>query len=67
MDLLGKILGILREAVLILFFCALPVMLLWNETMPYIFKVVEVSLWQSLLVSLLAGLLFKGSNSNNKN
>lgn len=42
---------------------ALPVMWLWNWLMPTLFAVPKVTFLQAWGVSLLAGLLFKGSAS----
>lgn len=41
---------------------ALPVMWLWNSTMPELFSLKEISLWMAWKISLLCAFLFKGSS-----
>jgi len=46
---------------------ALPVMWLWNETLPELFGFKEIDFWMAFKVSLLASTLFKShSSSSNK-
>ncbi|MFN7139866.1 MAG: hypothetical protein ACK4UN_11065 [Limisphaerales bacterium] len=35
--------------------------LLWNTTMPQVFKLPQITFWQGLRLLLLAGILFGGS------
>jgi len=45
---------------------ALPTMLLWNNLMPDLFNLKEVSFWQALGLNILCSILFNGSNSTSK-
>ena len=54
--LVGIAIGLVLVALLVVIF-----RWLWNSTMPEIFGVREVSLWQAVKILLLAGILF-GSN-----
>jgi len=37
--------------------------LIWNYLMPYLFGLPTITLWQSFLMNMLAGILFTSSNS----
>lgn len=65
MEIVIKILGVIMLVVGIALLVAWPVMLLWNELMPEIFGLIEISFWQALGLNLLCGFLFKSSNSSN--
>lgn len=63
MDSLTKAIGVVVVAVGIAFILsvilALPVMWLWNSTLPELFKLNEISLWMAWKISLLCSFLFK--------
>jgi hypothetical protein len=65
MEIVIKILGVIALIVGLSFLVAWPVMLLWNELMPEIFGLPEISFWQALGLNLFCGFLFKSSNSSN--
>ena len=65
MEILIKILGVIMSVVGIALLVAWPVMALWNELMPEIFGLMEISFLQALGLNLLCGFLFKSSNSSN--
>ena len=44
----------------------IAVMLLWNWLMPTLFGLSEITYWQGCGLSLLAGLLFRNSNTSTK-
>ncbi|MBN2508666.1 MAG: hypothetical protein JXB03_00260 [Spirochaetales bacterium] len=59
------ILGIAAAAGMALLF-GFIVMVLWNWLMPALFKVPEISYWQSWGIVLLAHILFKGNNHSHR-
>ena len=67
MNTLGPILLGLIAIVAIALIMALPVMWLWNSTIPQLFKLQEIDFGQALRLSLLCSFLFKSSNSTSKN
>lgn len=56
------IITVLLVAFLLSLILALPVMWLWNSTLPELFKFPEIGLWMAWKVSFLSSLLFKSSN-----
>lgn len=43
-----------------------PVMFLWNDTMPLIFNLPEISLWKAFELTFLCTFLFKSNSSSSK-
>lgn len=43
-----------------------PVMLLWNEMMPYLFDLPTIDFWQALQLYALCAILFQSTNTGNK-
>ena len=58
-----KILGVFALIAIVAFLLSFPVMWLWNWLMPVIFGLIEIDFWQALGLNLLAGFLFRSSNS----
>lgn len=46
------------------FIGSVPIYLLWNDLMPSLFGIKQVTFWQALEVSLLASSLFNSSHSS---
>ena len=61
------IVGAISMMFVISAFSALPVMWLWNYTMPDIFNLPEISFWQALALNVLCNCLFKSTNSSSNN
>ena len=68
---LKVILGLLAVAgviVLAAMLFALPIMWLWNYTVPFLFHgVPELDFWHAWALGALCGILFKGSSSSSSN
>lgn len=65
-DLIGAVGGIIAVVVGILLLAllfAVPIMWLWDYTMPYLFKVPEITLGRAFCLALLCKMLFGGSSS----
>lgn len=45
---------------------AWPVELIWNDIVPEIFGLKEITFMQALMLSVLCGLLFKSNNTSSK-
>jgi hypothetical protein len=54
------VLGILSIAFLLSLLLALPVLWLWNSTLPELFGFKEITLWTAWKISLLSSFLFRG-------
>lgn len=52
-------LGVLLLVVLLM---GLPLMWLWNATIPDLFPVSEITFWEAVRLGLIGGILFKTSN-----
>lgn len=65
-EAIGKIIGLTVIILLIAMLFTLPVMWLWNDTMPKLFHLPEIGFWMALKISLLCSLLFKSSTSSSK-
>ena len=39
-------------------FCAFPLMLLWNATLPELFRFPTIDFWMALRLAFLSGILF---------
>ena len=63
MEIALKILGVFALIAIIALLLSFPVMWLWNWLMPVIFGLIEIDFWQALGLNLLAGFLFRSSNS----
>ena len=57
--------GIIGLIVIIAIILAFPIKWLWNWLMPVIFSLPKITVWQSLGLIILSGLLLKSTNSNN--
>ena len=51
------VLGILIISVIL----GLPLMLLWNWTIPSLFGLSTISFWQAVSLNIISGILFRGS------
>jgi len=58
------LLGVLALVSLFAVIMAFPVMWMWNYTMPPVFGLPEISVWQALWGSLLMRFIFGTSTSN---
>lgn len=61
-----KLIVIVAVVILMALILAFPVQWLWNDLMPRLFGLHEVTLWDSVELLLLAGFLFKGNSSTSK-
>jgi hypothetical protein len=50
---------------LVLIILGLPLMLLWNWLMPYLFSLPEIGFLQAIGLNCLCSILFRSYNSNN--
>lgn len=68
METVLKILGLIMLGVLLVIVIALlftfPTLWLWNWLMPPLFGLTKITFWQALGINILAGMLFKSSNTN---
>ena len=58
MNIISIILGWIGLLILAVVLCSLPVFILWNWLMPYLFGLPEITIWQSFGIMLLSQLLF---------
>ena len=70
MNKLATALGYAAIAILlvavVMLFCALPTMVLWNWLMPELFGFKTIGFFQAWGLGVLCGILFKGTISVNK-
>lgn len=66
MKIIGLILIAIVAGAIIAMILALPVMWLWNDLMPGLFKLPKITFGQALELSLLCYLLFKNSSASSK-
>jgi len=62
MKVVSIIVTVILLAFLISLILALPVMWLWNATLPEMFGFKEIGLWMAWKLAFLSSLLFKSSN-----
>lgn len=62
--LYGLLFGIIMICVSLLY--TIPTYFLWNWLMPKIFGLPKITMWQSLGLLILTGLLFRSSITTNK-
>ena len=55
---LGKILGFIVLAAVIVTVCGYAIMLLWNWLMPVLFNLTTITFWQAIGLDILVSLLF---------
>jgi hypothetical protein len=60
-DITGNLLLLIPLIVVIFSIVVFVFQLLWNTTMPQVFKLGQITFWQSLRLLLLASLLFGGT------
>lgn len=64
MTLTGAMALVLIFLMLVALVLGLPVMWLWNSTMPELFSVTTITFWQAVRLNILCGLLFKGTSAS---
>ncbi len=62
MNLISSIFILVATIFILSVLFALPVMWLWNGTMPELFGLPEIGLWMAWKLSVLCAFLFKSSN-----
>ena len=66
LDMLGC-LGLIGLTLLLIVGWGFVVSFAWNETMPYIFGLPSISIWQGVMLSFLANALIKSTHYDWKN
>jgi hypothetical protein len=61
---IGTVIGIFLIAAVLM---GLPLMILWNWLMPYIFNLPEIGFWQAVGINFMCSIMFKSTSSNTKN
>lgn len=61
-SIVSVVITVILLAFLISLILALPVMWLWNATLPEMFGFKEIGLWMAWKLAFLSSLLFKSSN-----
>jgi hypothetical protein len=61
--IISIIITVVLLALLISVILALPVMWLWNATLPELFKFPEIGLWMAWKLAFLSSLLFKSTST----
>lgn len=62
MDIALKFIGLVVVIFGFALLLTLPVMWLWNATMPELFGLHEIGFWMAVKISLLSSCLFKGGS-----
>lgn len=60
----GVVLGLVAVAVVLSLVLGLPVMWLWNSTVPEIFGLGTIGFWQAVRLNILCAILFKGASAS---
>jgi len=60
----GIVLGLVAAAVFLSLLLGLPVMWLWNSTVPEIFGLGTIGFWQAVRLNILCAILFKGASAS---
>jgi hypothetical protein len=68
METFMKLVGAFGVVVMFLAFAALllglPLMWLWNSTVPEIFSLGTITFWQAVRLNILGAILFKGASAS---
>ena len=65
-EILGTSLVLIGMVVGVVLLLTLPTMWLWNYVMPTVFGLPEISVWQTLVLLILAEIFFKKNISKGK-
>lgn len=64
-NIISSMLGVLILFIIVGILSAVPIWLLWNEVMPDIFNLTQITFWQALYISFLSKSLFNSNSNSN--